>query len=149
VKQHLNSLSTGSPRLTSAAGPLARHLEIGGGDGGISLAWKTFEMFRFKLLMSDTAFASGVCLATCMGAALCRDSRFEDADTADAFCLSTTCTGSALLRDSTMPRLKVLTRNRYGVGIVLSDTMAENVSQVSRSHEYIHTGVVFTEYQAI
>jgi hypothetical protein len=43
-----------------------------------------------------------------------------------------------------MPRLKVLTRNRYGVGIVLSDTMAENVSRV-----YIHTAVVFTEYQAI
>jgi hypothetical protein len=93
-------------------------------------------MFRFKLLMSDTAFASGECLATCMGAALCRDSRFEGADTADAFCLSTTCTGSALLRDSTMRRL-------------LSDTMAENVNRVSRFDEYIHTRVVFTEYQAI
>ena len=55
-------------------------------------------------------------------------SRFEGADTADAFCLSTTCTGSALLRDSTMPRLKVLARNMYGGGIVLSDTKAENVS---------------------
>jgi hypothetical protein len=96
-------------------------------------------MFRFKLLMPDTAFASGVCLATCMGAALCRDSRFEGADTADAFCLSTTCSGSALLRDSTMPRLKVLARNRYRSGIVVSDTMAENVSRVSRFHEYIHT----------
>jgi hypothetical protein len=69
-------------------------------------------------------------------------SRFEGADTADAFCLSTTCTGSALLRDSTMPRLKVLARNRYGGDIVLSETTAENVSQVSRFHEYIHTGVV-------
>jgi hypothetical protein len=48
-----------------------------GGEGSISLAWKTLEMFRFKLLMSDTAFANGVCSATCMGAALCRDSRVQ------------------------------------------------------------------------